>query len=101
MGPMVEHLNALEKKYAGRIKVVYTDFSQPEGLKAMEARGFHCLTILVDGADRFIVKNPDGTERKTWFNRPPEAGNWKMEDLDQVISTKAEALFPRTGPNRI
>jgi len=86
-GPMVEHLNGLEKKYAGRIKVVYTDFSQPEGLKAMEARGFHCLTILVDGADRFTVKNPDGTERKTWFNKPPEAENWKLEDLDQVISS--------------
>jgi hypothetical protein len=86
MGPMVEHLNALEKKYAGRIKVVYTDFSQPEGLKAMEARGLHCLTILVNGADRFTVKNPDGTERETWFNKPPEAGNWKLEDLDQVIS---------------
>jgi hypothetical protein len=88
MGPMVEHLNALEKKYAGRIKVVYTDFSQPEGLKAMEARGFHCLTILVNGADRFTVKNPDGTERKTWFNKPPEAGNWKLEDLDQVTKSK-------------
>jgi len=88
MGPMVEHLNALEKKYAGRIKVVYTDFSQPEGLKAMEARGFHCLTILVNGADRFTVKNPDGTERKTWFYKPPEAGNWKLEDLDQVTKSK-------------
>ena len=88
MGPMVEHLNALENKYAGRIKVVYTDFSQPEGLKAMEARGFHCLTILVNGADRFTVKNPDGTERKTWFNKPPEAGNWKLEDLDQVTKSK-------------
>ena len=87
MGPMVEHLNALEKKYAGRIKVVYTDFSQPEGLKAMETRGFHCLTILMNGADRFTVKNPDGTERETWFNKPPEAGNWKLEDLDQVISS--------------
>ena len=87
MGPMVEHLNALEKEYAGRIKVAYTDFSQPEGLKAMEARGFHCLTILVNGADRFTVKNPDGTERETWFNKPPEAGNWKLEDLDQVISS--------------
>ena len=31
MDPMVEYLNALEKKYAGRIKVVITDFSQPEG----------------------------------------------------------------------
>jgi len=87
MEPMVEHLNALEKEYAGRIKVAYTDFSQPEGLKAMEARGFHCLTILVNGADRFTVKNPDGTERKTWFHKPPEAGNWKLEDLDQVISS--------------
>ena len=85
MEPMVEHLNALEKEYVGRIKVAYTDFSQPEGLKAMEARGFHCLTILVNGADRFTVKNPDGTERKTWFHKPPEAGNWKLEDLDQVI----------------
>ena len=101
MGPMVEHLNGLEKKYAGRIKVAYTDFSQPKGLKAMEARGFHCLTILVNGADRFTVKNPDGTERETWFNKPPEAGNWKLEDLDQVISTKTEALFPPTGPSRI
>jgi hypothetical protein len=100
MGPMVEHLNGLEKKYAGRIKVAYTDFSQPKGLKAMEARGSHCLTILVNGADRFTVKNPDGTERETWFNKPPEAGNWKLEDLDQVISTKTEALSPRTGPNR-
>jgi len=88
MGPMVEHLNALENKYAGRIKVVYTDFSQPEGLKAMEARGFHCLTILVNGADHFTVKNPDGTERETWFNKPPEAGNWKLEDLDQVTKSK-------------
>ena len=88
MGPTVEHLNALEKKYAGRIKVAYTDFSRPEGLKAMKARGLHCLTILVEGADRFSVKNPDGTERKTWFNKPPEAGNWKMEDLDQVISSR-------------
>ena len=90
MGPMVEHLNALEKKYAGRIKVVYTDFSQPKGLKAMTARGFHCLTILVDGADRFTVKNPDGTERETWFNKPPEAGNWKLEDLDQVVARRVE-----------
>ena len=88
MGPMVEHLNALEKKYAGRIKVVYTDFSRPEGLKAMEARGLHCLTIMVNGADRFTVKNPDGTERETWFNKPPEAGNWKPEDIDQVISSR-------------
>lgn len=102
MGPMVEHLNALEKKYAGRIKVVYTDFSRPEGLKAMEARGLHCLTILVDGVDRFTVTNTDGTERKTWFNKPPEAGHWRLEDLDQVISTKVEAIFPRTVPqNRI
>jgi len=90
MGPMVEHLNALEKKYAGRIKVVYTDFSQPEGLKAMEARGLHCLTIMVNGADRFTVKNPDGTERETWFNKPPEAGNWKLEDLDQVVARRVE-----------
>jgi hypothetical protein len=88
MGPMVEHLNALEKKYAGRIKVVYTDFSQPGGLKAMETRGFHCLTILVNGADRFTVKNPDGTERETWFNKPPEAGNWQLEDLDQVAQSE-------------
>jgi len=87
MGPMVKHLNGLEKKYAGRIKVAYTDFSGPEGLKAMKARGLHCLTILVNGADRFTVKNPDGAERKTWFNKPPQAGNWKLEDLDQVISS--------------
>jgi hypothetical protein len=90
MGPMVEHLNALEKKNAGRIKVVYTDFSQPEGLKAMDARGFHCLTILVNGADRFTIKNSDGTERETWFNKPTEAGNWRLEDLDKVVAHLVE-----------
>lgn len=90
MGPMVEHLNGLEKQYAGRIKVAYTDFSQPEGLRSMEARGFHCLTILVNGADRFTVKNPDGTNRETWFNKPHEAGNWKLEDLDQVVNRLVE-----------
>ncbi|MFP4029858.1 MAG: hypothetical protein ACLFWL_18935 [Candidatus Brocadiia bacterium] len=78
MGPIVEHLHALEKRYPDRVKVVYTDFSRPEGLRAMKARGLDCLTILVNGDARFTVKNPDGTERKTWFNKPPEAGNWRI-----------------------
>lgn len=56
--------------------------------KTRRSGGFHCLTILVNGANRFTVKNPDRTERETWFNKPPEAGNSKLEDLDQIIKSK-------------
>ena len=86
MNQLVDLLKKQETLYPGKVKVEITDFGTPEGQQKMEERGLHCLTILIDGSDRFTIENEGGSEREVYFNKPPEFGNWKMEDLEAVIA---------------
>ena len=101
MQTFIGHLRETEKKSQGRLKFEVTDFSAAEGQAKMQQRGLHCLTILVDGENQFLVKDKDGKDRTVLFQKPPEYGNWKFEDLDYVLDKKLDpfARTPESPPN--
>ncbi len=88
---MVQGLN---KRYPGKVKAEFVDFTSEEGYKRMTALGISCGCISIDGKQDFDLTGPGGKARHVNFARAM-GGEWQAADLDVVVQQEIARAYKR------
>lgn len=87
---------SLNKRFPGKVKAEFIDFTSDEGFKRWQKAGLSCGAILINGKQTVTIRGPGGTERQVVFARAM-GGEWQADDLIAAVRQEVEKAYPQGG----
>ena len=86
-GEVIELLESFIKTYPNKVKIEYIDFGTKKGLEQTLKNNLHCMAILINGRQTFILGN------KTVTFSHPIGGQWTAEDLKMAVKQEIVKMY--------
>jgi len=93
-----EFIESLNKRWDGKVRAEFVDFTSKEGFHRWRKAGLSCGTVVINGSYEWTYEKPDGTLRQVVFQMSM-GGQWTKKDVIAVIKKILKEEQPdKTAP---